>query len=87
MKNESDEAHSEASHEFTERYGLMGEGLEEEDQSDKPYRTMHFMHEVPELAEIDRLWSARNRELEAYREKCRLEAMGLFTKWAPWLND
>lgn len=43
------------------------------------------MSELPEYQEIDEKYKAAEKELEEYREQCRIKAMELFTKWMPHL--
>ena len=84
--NELADEHLAAFDAFTEKYGLMGErfGVPEggpDPDEGEPYRRVHFMDEDPAYADIHGRWQARERELEAYREDCRKQAMTLFTEW------
>lgn len=77
--------------EFEERFGMLGEGLQTEEERKKQERTgnttAHFMRELPEYREIDEKYTAAKEELTEYREQCREKAMELFTKWMPHLWD
>lgn len=85
QQNEYEEAHTKAFSEFVDNYGMLGEKLQtsEEKAEEKADRCarMHFMKEVPEYEEIDKLWTKRERELEEYREKCQKEALELFARY------
>lgn len=90
-KNPLEEEHTKAFSEFTEKYGLFGEKLqtEEERVSGKKrggYVTMHFMREVPEYKELDEKYQAIEKELEAYRNRCKDEALDMLKQyfWNLW---
>lgn len=90
-KNPYDEEHTRQFSEFHERFGLFGEKLQTEEERAEHERTgnttAHFMSELPEYQEIDEKYRTAEKELEEYREQCRVKAMELFTKWMPHLWD
>lgn len=83
--------HMRQSIEFDERFGMFGEKLQTEEELARHEQTggiiAHFMGELPEYQEIDEKYKAAEKELEEYREQCRVRAMELFTKWMPHLWD
>ncbi len=84
-KNPYQEEYDKAFDEFHKRYGVLGEGLETEEEKEKAKKTgtrrMHFMSEVPEFEEINRLYLEEEKKLEKYREKCKDEAFDLMKKY------
>lgn len=42
---------------------------------------MHFMREVPEFEEINRLYLEEEKKLAEYREKCKDEVFDLMKKY------
>lgn len=89
-KNPYEEAHTKAFSEFSKKYGFLGQGLETEEEKEKNKKTgghyVHFMREVPEYAEIDRLYDEEERKLEKYREDCKNEVFDLMKEyfWVLW---
>lgn len=88
-KNPYYDEHMRQFSEFNERFGMFGERLQTEEELARHGRTgcstVHFMRELPEYQEIDEKYEAAEKELEEYREQCRVKAMELFTKWMPHL--
>ncbi len=84
-KNPYEKEHQQALNEFIEKYGLFGEKLmteeEQEQKNQTGNTTMHFMSELPEYEELDRLYMEEDAKLQAYRCKCKDEAMELFNCW------
>lgn len=87
-KNPYDEEYNKAYDEFIEKYGVDGEKLRTEEENEYYNRTgnitMHFLGDAPEYKDIHDKHMAAWSEIEEYREKCRVEAMELFTKY---MND
>lgn len=90
-KNPYDDEHTQRFCEFKDRFGMLGEGLQTEEERIECERTgnitAHFMPELPEYQEIDEKYTAAEKDLKEYREQCRIKAMELFTKWMPHLLD
>lgn len=90
-KNPYDGEHIQQFQEFEARFGMLGEGLQTEEERAEQDRsgniTAHFMSELPEYQEIDKKYTTAEKELSEYREQCRVKAMELFTKWMPHLWD
>lgn len=90
-KNPYEDEYLKAFAEFEKKYGFFGEKLETPKEKELNKNTgchaFHSMSELPEYEEINRKYTEYNRELDEYREKCRIEAMELFTKWLPYLWD
>lgn len=88
-KNPYEEEHTKAFSEFTDKYGLFGEKLQtpEELEASKKHGgcTMHFMHERPEYAELDKLYMEQEQELEQYRLECKDKAMDLLKEYLFYL--
>ena len=81
-KNPYEEEYDKAHAEFTDKYGLLGEKLQtEEELKEKRKRgggcTMHFMDEIPEYKDIWEKYNVEELELDAYRLGCKNEAMNL----------
>lgn len=79
-KNPYEAEHDRVFREFEERFGTLGEKLEETENR-KPYRTVHFPDELPEYKDIEDKYFAAWKELGAYREQCKNRAFELFSKW------
>ncbi len=73
--------------EFREKYGLLGEKLQTEEEKASACSTMHFPSELPEYAQTMEQYHMENRKLEAYRDQCKDEAFTLFSKWFRALWD
>jgi hypothetical protein len=84
-KNPYDEEWSEASDEFTSKYGLFGQGLmteeEKQEAKEKGYSVMHFMRELPEYEEISKKHLDAEIDLDKYRDECKDEFFKLFSKY------
>lgn len=84
-KNPYEAEHTKAFSEFTDKYGLFGEKLQtpEELEASKKHVgcTMHFMHELPEYADLDKLYMEQEQELEQYRLECKDKAMDLLKEY------
>ena len=90
-KNSYEEEYDRASAEFREKYGLLGEKLQtEEELEENRIRgggcTMHFMSELAEYKEISDKYNAEELELDTYRLGCKNEAMDLLKEhfYALW---
>lgn len=82
LKNPYEEEYTKAFVEFYERYGILGEKLQTEDELKENQKrggggTVHFMDELPEYKEIDDVYSTEERKLEKYREQCKNEAFDM----------
>ena len=90
-KNPYADEHMKQFSEFEERFGMFGKRLQTEEELAEQEQTggitAHFMSELPEYKGIDEKYKAAEKELEEYREQCRIKAMELFTKWMPHLWD
>lgn len=84
-KNKYQEEYDKAFDEFLNRYGIMGEGLETNEEKEEAKKTgarrMHFMREVPEFEEISRLHMEEEKSLIKYREECKDEVFDLMKKY------
>lgn len=90
-KNPYEEEYDKAHTEFTDKYGLLGEKLQTEDELEESRKrgggcTMHFMSELPEYKDISDKYNTEERELDTYRLGCKNEAMDLLKKhfYALW---
>jgi len=90
-KNPYEEEYDRAHTEFTDKYGLLGEKLQTEEELKENRkrgggRTMHFMNELPEYKEISEKYHAEELELDTYRLRCKNEAMDLLKEhfYALW---
>lgn len=87
-KNPYGEEYDKAHEEFVEKYGLFGEKLQTEEEKLELGEMMraHFMDELPEYKEISDKHFAENRNIDAYRNKCKDEAFDLLKEhfWALW---
>lgn len=86
QKNPYDEEHSGASHEFSEKYGFLGEKLQTKEELEENKKrgggcTVHFMDELPEYKEIAEKYREEERRLEQYRNACKDEAMDLLKQY------
>lgn len=86
MKNPYEEEHSKAHKEFIEKYGLLGEKLQTEEELEDNRRrggggTVHFMKELPEYKEISDKYLEEERKLEEYRNKSKDEALGMLKEY------
>ena len=70
-KNPYEEEYDKAHAEFTDKYGLLGEKLQTEEELEENRKrggcTMHFMRELPEYKEISEKYHAEELELDTYR--------------------
>ncbi len=91
QKNPYEEEYDKASREFHEKYGIFGEKLQTEAELEENRKrggggTIHFMDELPEYEEISECYFAERKRLEAYRSKCKDEALDLLKEhfYALW---
>lgn len=91
-KNPMEEEHCRIFSEYTKQYGLFGEKLQMEEEKEKEGKTwkggksansfvMHFASELPQYEEAENRYIEENRKLEEYRDECKNQGLGLFTKW------
>ena len=84
-KNPYQEKYDKAFDEFYKKYGFLGEGLATEEEKENAKKTgsrrVHFMNEVPEYKEINRLYLEEEKKLEQYRERCKDEVFDLMKKY------
>ncbi len=86
MKNPYEEEHSKAHEEFIEKYGLLGEKLQtEEELAENQKRggggTVHFMDELLEYKEISDKYLEEERKLEKYRNESKDKAMDMLKQY------
>lgn len=85
VKNPYEEEYTKALDEFTDKYGIFGEGLKSEEEKERektsPGRRMHFMDELPEYKDISKKHFDYERKLDAYREQKKNEAFNLTKKY------
>jgi len=78
-------AASAARKEFCEKYGEWGEKLLTDEEKAEAKKNgscpVYLPHQMPEYKEICELHSEEERKLNAYRERCKNEALELFSKW------
>lgn len=71
--------------EFHKRYGVLGEGLETDEEKEETQKTgttrIHFMDGLPESQEVSQLHMDEEKKLEKYREKCKDEVFDLMKKY------
>ena len=71
--------------EFRDKYGILGEKLQTEEELEAGrkggYSTYHGPDEIPEYAETVHLHLEAEKELGEYRKECLTKAMALFTEW------
>lgn len=85
-RNPYEEEHSKAHKEFIEKFGLLGEKLQTEEELEKNRKrggggTIHFMEELPEYKEISDKYLEEERKLDEYRNKSKDEAMDLLKEY------
>lgn len=66
--------------EFAAQYGPFGEKLEPDENKDKNSRRIHFPDELPQYKDIIDKYHDQERELAEYRDRCKNEALELFSK-------
>ena len=72
--------------EFTDRYGVLGERLQTDEEVEENRRrggggTVHFMHELPEYKKISDKYHEKDRSLERYRNECKDEEMDMLKEY------
>ena len=76
---------------FTERFGVCGEGLMTDAEKEKAEKeelyTWHSVSELPEYEELCGKYFDEQRKIAEYREKCKDEALAMFTKYFYGLWD
>ena len=85
-KNPYEDEYMKAFGEFTDKYGLLGEKLQTEEELEENRKrgggsTVHFMHELPEYKEISDKYHEEERNLEQYRNECKDEAMDMLKQY------
>lgn len=84
-QNPYEEEYWKADTEFTEKYGLLGEKLqtdqEREDGRKRGYRMLHSMEELPEYKEIYDRHREEDKKLEKYRSDCKDEALDMLKEY------
>ena len=85
-KNPFADEHLKAHSDFTEKYGLLGEKLQTEEELEENRKrggggTLHFMSELPEYKEISDKYDVEERKLEKYRNESKDEALDLLKKY------
>lgn len=85
-KNPYAEEHLKAHSEFIEKYGLLGEKLQTEEELEENRKrggggTLHFMSELAEYKDISDKYDAEERKLEKYRCESKDEALDLLKKY------
>lgn len=89
-KNPYEDEYMKASEEFDNKYGLLGEKLQTEEElkagKKNGYTTAHFMNELPEYKDISDRYDEEERKIEEYRNKCKDEAFDLLKEhfWTLW---
>ena len=77
--------YSRISDEFRAKYGEWGEKLLTDEQKAEAKKTgssrIYLPSDMPEYKEICEQYSEEEHKLSAYREKCKNEALELFSKW------
>lgn len=85
VKNPYEEEYTKALDEFTDKYGIFGEGLKSEEEKERektsPGKRIHFMDELPEYKDISKKHFDYERKLDAYREQKKNEAFNLTKKY------
>ena len=70
---------------FADKYGMLGEKLQTEEELNKNRENgntvMHFMDEVPEYKDIYDRYFAEEKELENYRSACKDEAIDMLKEY------
>ena len=84
-KNPYEEEHDRAFKEFTEKYGLFGDGLKTDEEKAEEERKgsyrMYMPSDVPEYKELSELYFAEERKIDEYRYECKDKGMDLFKEW------
>ena len=85
-RNSYEDEYMKAFGEFTDKYGLLGEKLQTEEELEENRKrggggTVHFMHELPEYKEISDKYHEEERNLEQYRNECKDEAMDMLKQY------
>ena len=84
-KNPYEEEHDRAFIEFTEKYGLFGDGLKTDEEKAEEERKgsyrMYMPSDVPEYKELSELYFAEERKIDEYRYECKDKGMDLFKEW------
>ena len=85
-KNPYEDEYMKAFDEFTDKYGLLGEKLQTEEELEENRKrggggTVHFMHELPEYREISDKYHEEECNLEQYRNECKDEAMDMLKQY------
>lgn len=85
-KNPYEEEHHKAHKKFTEKYGLLGEKLQTEEELEENRKrggggTIHFMKDLPEYKEISDKYLEEERKLDEYRNKSKDEAMDMLKEY------
>ncbi len=84
-KNPYEEEYDKVLEEFTEKYGILGDGLKTEAEKAEEERKgsyrMYMLSDVPEYKEISELHFAEERKIDEYRYECKDKGMDLFKEW------
>ena len=89
-KNPYEDEYVKASEEFDDKYGILGEKLQTEEElkagKKNGYTTAHFMNELPKYKDISDRYDEEERKIEEYRNKCKDEAFDLLKEhfWSLW---
>ena len=89
-KNPYEDEYMKALEEFDDKYGLLGEKLQTEEElkagKKNGYTTAHFMNELPEYKDSSDRYNEEERKIEEYRNKCKDEAFDLLKEhfWSLW---
>lgn len=91
LKNKYEEEWIAATKKFTDKYGLFGEELlsneEKERSKNTGYTAIHTMSEIEEFKDIVNKHMKEEQKINQYREKCKKEALSLFSKYINNLWD
>ena len=85
-KNPYEEEYMKAFNEFEDKYGMLGEKLQTEEELEENRKrggggTVHFMDELPEYKEISDKYHEVERSLDQYRNECKDEAMDMLKEY------
>lgn len=85
-KNPYEAEYHKLSEEFRNKYGLLGEKLQTEEELEANRKrggggTVHFMDELPEYKEISNRYFEEEYKIEAYRSGCKDEALDLLKEY------
>ena len=84
-KNPYEEEYDREFKEFTEKYGLFGDGLKTDEEKAEEERKgsyrMYMPSDVPEYKELSELYFAEERKIDEYRYECKDKGMDLFKEW------